>query len=67
MDPDSFDPPLQRSVTSPQIAAGARELDDPSTEQEKRLESPINLAAWLPERPYYAASAFVRRLEAYNR
>ena len=66
MDPDFFDPPLQRCVTSPQMAAAARELDDPSTEQGKRLESPINLAAWLPERPYYAASAFVRRLEAYN-
>ena len=67
MDPDFFDPPLQRPVTSPDMAARTREIDDPSTQQGRRLDNPISLAAWFPERPYFAASQFVRGLEAYNR
>ena len=67
MDPDYFDPPLQRSVTSPEMAAATREIDDPTTSQGKRLESPISLAGWFPERPYFAAPTFVRELEVYNR
>ena len=67
MDPDFFDPPLQRSVTSPEMAARTREIDDPSTQQGRRLDNPISLAAWFPERPYFAASQFVRLLEDYNR
>jgi putative intracellular protease/amidase len=66
MDPDFFDPPLQRSVTSREMAARSREIDDPSTEQGRRLDNPINLAAWFPQRPYFAASQFVRLLENYN-
>lgn len=66
MDPDFFDPPLQRSVTSPEMAARSREIDDPSTEQGKRLDNPISLAEWFPQRPYFAASQFVRLLERYN-
>jgi putative intracellular protease/amidase len=67
MDPDFFDPPLQRSVTSPEMAGRVREIDDPMTTQGKRLEHPIDLSAWFPERPYYSDTAFVRKLEAYNR
>lgn len=67
MDPDFFDPPLQRSVTTPEMAARAREIDDPSTQQGIRLDNPINLATWFPERPYFASSQFVRLLEDYNR
>jgi putative intracellular protease/amidase len=67
MDPDYFDPPLQRSVTSREMAVRTREIDDPSTPQGKRLESPISLADWYPQRPYFAASQFVRLLENYNR
>jgi putative intracellular protease/amidase len=66
MDPDFFDPPLQRPVTTPEMAARVREIDDPSTDQGRRIENPINLSAWFPERPYFAAPAFVRALEAYN-
>jgi putative intracellular protease/amidase len=66
MDPDFFDPPLQRSVTSPEMAARTREIDDPSTRQGKRLDNPIGLAGWFPERPYFASSQFVRLLEDYN-
>jgi putative intracellular protease/amidase len=66
---DAFyiDPPLNRSVTSEEMAKKAIEIDDPSTAQGNRLENPINLAAWLPERPYAAAPTYVRCLEAYNR
>lgn len=67
MDPDFFDPPLQRPVTSPGMAARVREYDDPSTERGRRLQTPISLAAWFPDRPYFSAPAFVRLLEAYNR
>src|SRR5512133_1132532 len=62
-----FDPPLNRPVTTEEMAARAREMDDPNTAQGKRLENPISLAEWLPERPYFAAPNFVRLLEAYNR
>jgi putative intracellular protease/amidase len=66
MDPDFFDPPLQRPVTSAEMAARVREIDDPTTEQGKRLDNPINLESWFPERPYFSAPTFVRGLEAYN-
>jgi len=65
-DPNYFDPPLQRSVTSPEMAARVIEIDDPSTQQGKRLDNPISLAAWFPQRPYFAAAQFVRLLEDYN-
>ncbi|HYN38105.1 MAG TPA: type 1 glutamine amidotransferase domain-containing protein, partial [Rhodospirillales bacterium] len=66
MDPDFFDPPLYRSVTSREMAARTREIDDPSTSQGKRLDNPITLAAWFPRRPYFASPQFVRLLEDYN-
>lgn len=67
MDADFFDPPLNRPVTTPEMAARVREIDDPATEQGRRLQNPISLAAWFPERPYFSNPAFVRELEAYNR
>jgi putative intracellular protease/amidase len=48
------------------MAARTREIDDPSTRQGKRLDNPISLAGWFPERPYFASSQFVRLLEDYN-
>lgn len=67
MDPDFFDPPLQRPVTTAAMAARVREIDDPATAQGKRLDNPLSLAAWFPDRPYFSSTAFVRGLEAYNR
>ncbi|RAI36936.1 type 1 glutamine amidotransferase domain-containing protein [Rhodoplanes serenus] len=67
MDPDFFDPALMRPVTTPAMAAKVREIDDPATAQGRRLQTPISLAAWFPDRPYYSAPSFVRLLEAYNR
>lgn len=66
-DENFIDPPLNRPITTPQVAAKVREIDDPTTPQGKRLSNPINLSEWFPERPYYAAASFVRGMEAYNR
>jgi putative intracellular protease/amidase len=62
MDPEFIDPPLGRPVTSEEVARKTRELD-----KSPRLDNPINLSEWLPERPYWSAPTFVRGMEAYNR
>ncbi|AZM60756.1 MULTISPECIES: type 1 glutamine amidotransferase domain-containing protein [unclassified Streptomyces] len=62
MDPEYVDPPLGRSVTSQEVARITRELDDSS-----RLDDPIDLSGWLPERPYTADEDYLRKLEAYHR
>ena len=67
MDPDYIDPPLGRSVTEPEMAAKVKRWDDPATAEGKRLDTPLNLSTWFPERPYFAAPNFVRGLESYNR
>jgi putative intracellular protease/amidase len=67
MDPDFYDPPLRRPVTSPAMADRVRQVDDPGSSAGARLESSINLSAWFPERPYFSAPNFVRLLEVYNR
>lgn len=55
-----FDPPLGVHVTT---ESDAREVlavkDDP------RLDNPINLSEWFPERPYFSADGFLRRYEDY--
>jgi putative intracellular protease/amidase len=60
MDPAYVDPPLGRPVTTREMAAKVRCLDESS-----RLNSPIDLSAWFPERPYFSAQYLVRELEAY--
>jgi putative intracellular protease/amidase len=62
MDPQYIDPPLGRSVTSPAMAAMTERL-----ETSGRLANPVNLSAWVPERPYTSDSDYLRRLEAYHR
>lgn len=62
LDPGYIDPPLGRSVTSPEVAVGARELDESS-----RLDSPLSLAEWIPERPYFSEPDYLRKIEAYYR
>jgi putative intracellular protease/amidase len=62
MDPTYQDPPLGRSVTSPEMADKVRMLD-----KSERLDHPIDLSSWFPERPYWSAPDFLRRMEAYNR
>ena len=62
MDPDYLDPPLGRSVTSPEVAKLTRDVDESG-----RLANPRSLASWLPERPYTSDDNYLRRLEAYHR
>jgi putative intracellular protease/amidase len=62
LDPGYIDPPLGRSVTTPEVAVAARELDESS-----RLDSPRSLADWIPDRPYFSEPGFLRRIEAYYR
>jgi putative intracellular protease/amidase len=60
MDPNFIDPPLGRTVTTPEMAQRVRELD-----QSDRLNHPRNLSEWLPEYPYWGVPHYLRELEAY--
>ncbi|MEA2931372.1 MAG: hypothetical protein QOI56_157 [Actinomycetota bacterium] len=60
MDPDYIDPPLGKSVTSPEVAQKVKDL-----EASDRLANPIDLSSWLPERPYRSSHDFLREQEAY--
>lgn len=51
MDPQYVDPPLGKSVTSSDMADKVREIDNLSNQ---RLDSPRNMSALLPERPYWS-------------
>src|SRR5882762_4458814 len=46
LDPGYIDPPLGRSVTTPEVAVAARALDGSA-----RLDDPTSIAEWIPERP----------------
>ena len=61
MDATYIDPPLGRSVVSEEMAQKVRAMDG-----SPKLDNPIDLSAWLPERPYWSAPMFVRAMEAYN-
>jgi putative intracellular protease/amidase len=60
MDSQYIDPPLGRPVTSEEVAAKVRELD-----RSPRLDKPINIETWVPERPYWSSPNFLRQMEAY--
>jgi putative intracellular protease/amidase len=62
MDPTYCDPPLGKSVTSPEMAAKTRAINDPAN---NRLANPINLSDWFPLRPYWSESDVLRRWEGY--
>jgi putative intracellular protease/amidase len=61
MDDTYLDPPLDRAVTGEYYASKTREVDSSA-----RLDNPINLAAWFPERPYFSSKNYLRELELYN-
>jgi putative intracellular protease/amidase len=48
-DPDYFDPPLRCAVTNAETSAKVKALDDSD-----RLDNPVSLAEWFPERPYFS-------------
>src|SRR2546423_2160 len=60
MDPNFIDPPLGRSVTSPEVAEKVKAL-----EASDRLDSPISLADLMPDRPYRSSHNYLREQEAY--
>jgi putative intracellular protease/amidase len=60
MDPAYLDPPLGRSVTSEEVARKVRQVD-----QSSRLDEPITLSSWFPERPYLASPNYLREVESY--
>lgn len=62
MDPTMVDPPLGRPVVSDEMAQKVKAIDDPSN---PRLNRPISLKDWLPERPYWSSPKFIREMEAY--
>ncbi|MFI9153592.1 type 1 glutamine amidotransferase domain-containing protein [Streptomyces sp. NPDC053367] len=62
MDPEFIDPPLGRSVTSEKVAQITKEIDESD-----RLDDPIDISSWVPERPYTSDDDYLRKLEAYHR
>jgi putative intracellular protease/amidase len=62
MDPFFIDPPLGKPVVSQEMAEKVKQLDDPKN---PRLDNPIVLSKWLPDRPYWSSPKFLREMEAY--
>lgn len=62
MDPYFIDPPLGKPVVSQEMAEKVKQLDDPKN---PRLDNPIVLSKWLPDRPYWSSPKFLREMEAY--
>lgn len=59
-DTEYMDPPLGVKVTTEFDANQVKSImDDP------KLDNPINLKEWVPERPYYSADNFLRKFEAF--
>lgn len=54
------DPPLGVKVTTESDARMVKEF-----ESEKRLESPLNMMDYIPERPFTSADNYLRELESY--
>lgn len=64
MDPTYVDPPLGKPVVSQEMAEKVKILDSP---ENLRLDNPIMLSEWLPDRPYWSSQKFLREMEAYYR
>jgi putative intracellular protease/amidase len=60
-DPAFVDPPLGRAVTSEESARRIREVSESG-----RLDKPVNLSAWLPEKPYGSSPNYLREIERCN-
>jgi len=59
-DPTYKDPPLGVCVTTQQHEKDVKEFID-----KKRTSNPMSLKQYIPERPYYSAPDFLRKLEVY--
>lgn len=60
MEEGYFDPPLRKVVTDSYYAGKTREIDCSA-----RLDEPVDLSAWFPERPYFSSDGFAHGLEEY--
>ena len=61
-DTEYFDPPLGVCVTTPEDAEQVKSIKD-----SPKLDNPINLSEWMPERPYFSTDKFLRAWEDYFR
>ena len=61
-DTEYFDPPLGVCVTTPEDAEQVKSIKD-----SPKLDNPINLSEWMPERPYFSGDKFLRAWEDYFR
>jgi len=55
-----FDPPLGINVTTKSDAEQVISIKDSS-----KLDNPINISKWIPERPYFSSKNFIREWEKY--
>jgi putative intracellular protease/amidase len=62
MDPAYIDPPLGRSVTTPEMAEKVRNFV-----YSGRTDSPRSLKAWFPLRAYPSSPTYLRDMEAYHK
>jgi putative intracellular protease/amidase len=53
MSADFVDPPLGKSVTSREMADKVKAIDNPNNQ---RLDKPLNLSTWFPQRPYWSGA-----------
>jgi putative intracellular protease/amidase len=60
MEEGYYDPPLHKIVTDAYFAGKTRAID-----KSTRLDSPVNLSTWFPERPYFNSPNYGAALEAY--
>ena len=60
MEEGFFDPPLDKVVTDAYYARKSREIH-----ASNRLDHPLNLSQWFPERPYFNNPNFGHELEKY--
>jgi len=59
-DTSYLDPPLNTNVTTEFDANQVKSIMDSS-----KLDNPINLSQWYPERPYFSSENFIRAWEGY--
>ena len=61
MEAGFWDPPLDKCVTDEYYAAKTREIENST-----RLDNPVNLAEWFPQRPMFNQANFGHALEDYH-
>ncbi len=61
MDPNYVDPPLGRTVTTPDMAGKVKQVEASS-----KLDHPLNLTQWLPAKPYFSSPNYLSELFSYN-